>query len=134
MRGPAVTDLGVLVDPEELRRYNLDNLRDYWQSAASTFPSELAEVPADEVMDAETVTWFVLGPSRLHYTLGHGDIISKSAAGEYLAQIFPEYAELAHRAIRWRAGEAEQFTAADLATAGRSVSAVADDAWLRFGR
>lgn len=133
VRGPAVEDLAVRVDPEQLRRYNLDNLREYWQANAATFPSQLAGVAPDAIMDAETVSWFVLGPARLHYTLAHGGIISKAAAGEYLARLFPEYAGLAHRAVHWRAGKAERFTATDLAAAGNSVTAVADDAWRRFG-
>lgn len=133
VRGPAVEELGVTVDPEQLRRYNLDNLREYWQATVATFPAELVDVAPDAVMDGEIVSWFVLGPARLHYTLAHGDIISKAAAGQYLAQLFPEYAALAHRAARWRAGEADRFTATDLVTAGGSVNAVADDAWRRFG-
>lgn len=132
MRGPAVADLGIRVDQEQLRRYNLDNLREYWKSKAAMFPAASADVTPDQVMDAETVSWFVLDPARLHYPLAHGDITSKSAAGDYLAELFPEYADLAHRAIRWRAGEPEQFTAADLVAAGHSVNAVADDAWRRF--
>ncbi|MEH0842753.1 aminoglycoside adenylyltransferase domain-containing protein [Micromonospora sp. CPCC 205711] len=99
----------------------------------ATFPSELAGLAPDAVMDGKIVPWFVLGPARLHYTLAHGDITSKAAAGEYLAQLFPEYADLAHRAIRWRAGETEEFTATDVVIAGDSVNAVADDAWRRFG-
>jgi hypothetical protein len=133
VRGPAVAELGVRVDPEQLRRYNLDNLREYWQSTVAAFPSALADVAPDAAVDAETVSWFVLGPARQHYTLAHGDIISKAAAGEYLARLFPEYADLARRAVRLRAGEAERFTATDLATAGDSIDAVADDAWRRFG-
>ncbi|MFE9654572.1 aminoglycoside adenylyltransferase domain-containing protein [Micromonospora sp. NPDC006431] len=133
VRGPTVDELGVRVDPEQLRRYNLDNLREYWQSIVAAFPAELAGVAPDAVVDAGIVAWFVLGPARLHYTLAHGDIISKAAAGNYLAQLLPEYADLAYRTVRWRAGEAEQFTATDLVTAGDSVNAVADDAWRRFG-
>ncbi|MGR6319402.1 nucleotidyltransferase domain-containing protein [Micromonospora soli] len=133
VRGPAVASLGVRVDPEQLRRYNLHNLREYWQAAADGFPADLAGVAPDAILDAGTVSWFVLGPARLHYTLAHGDVISKAAAGEYLGQLFPEYADLAHRSVRWRAGEAERFTATDLITAGDSVHAVADDAWRRFG-
>ncbi|MEH1167715.1 aminoglycoside adenylyltransferase domain-containing protein [Micromonospora sp. CPCC 205539] len=133
VRGPAVADLGVQVDPEQLRRYNLDNLREYWQPTVAPLPSALADVAPDTAMSAETVAWFVLGPARLHYTLGHGDILSKAAAGEHLAQMFPEYAELARRAVRWRSGAAERFTATDLVAAAGSVNAVADDAWRRFG-
>ncbi|MCA2215428.1 nucleotidyltransferase domain-containing protein [Jidongwangia harbinensis] len=133
VRGPAVADLDVRVDRTKLRRYNLDNLRGYWQAAVATFPTELADTAPDEVLDPAVVTWFVHGPARLHHTLAHGDIIAKTAAGDYLAQLFPEYAALAHRANRWRAGAPEQFTVADLRTAGDSVNAVADDAWRRYG-
>jgi GNAT superfamily N-acetyltransferase len=31
----------------------------------------------------------VLGPARLHHTLAHGYVISKAAAGTYLAELFP---------------------------------------------
>ena len=133
VRGPAVADLGVRVDPAELRRYNLDNLRDYWGGEAAGIAAALAGVDPGAVMDAETVTWCVLGPARLHHTLAHGDVISKSAAGPYLARLFPEYADLAARAVRWRAGEPERFTAAHLTAAGHGITAVADDAWRRFG-
>ncbi|MEU0156891.1 nucleotidyltransferase domain-containing protein [Micromonospora fulviviridis] len=133
VRGPAVTELGVRVDPEQLRRYNLNNLREYWQSRVATFPAELAGMAAATAMDGGIVSWFVLGPARLHCTLAHGDIIFKAAAGDYLARLFPEYAHLARRAVRWRAGEAERFTAADLLAAADGVNAVAEDAWRRFG-
>ncbi|SCF39647.1 Nucleotidyltransferase domain-containing protein [Micromonospora mirobrigensis] len=133
VRGPEVPELGVRVDLEQLRRYNLENLRGYWRGTAATLSATLADVPGDQAVDAGTVVWCVLGPARLHYTLAHVDVISKAAAGAYLGELFPEYADLARRAVRWRAGEPERFTAADLALAGRSVDAVADDAWRRFG-
>lgn len=133
VRGPAVADLGVRVDPERLRRYNLDNLREYWQAKVTECRAELAGVDPDAVLDGAIVTWFVLGPARLHHTLAHGDVISKTAAGAYLARLFPGYAGLADRAVRWRTGAPERFTAADLLAAGDGVDAVAEDAWRRFG-
>ncbi|MET7965911.1 nucleotidyltransferase domain-containing protein [Micromonospora sp. NPDC005305] len=133
VRGPAVAELGVRVDPEQLRRYNLDNLREYWQATVTTFAADLADGDPTEVVDGGIVSWFVLGPARLHHTLAHGDVISKAAAGAYLADLFPEYAQLAWRAVGWRAGEARRFSSADLAAACDSVIAVADDAWHRFG-
>ncbi|MFC0029641.1 nucleotidyltransferase domain-containing protein [Micromonospora chaiyaphumensis] len=133
VRGPAVADLGVRVDPEQLRRYNLDNLREYWQPTMTAFAAELADMDPASVVDGGIVSWFVLGPARLHYTLACGDIISKAAAGSYLARLFPEHAQLARRAVGWRAGEAVQFTAADLVATGDSVNAVTEDAWCRFG-
>jgi hypothetical protein len=89
--------------------------------------------PSEETADAGSVAWLVLGPARLHYTLAHGDIIAKTAVGGYLAEIFPPYGELAGRAVRWRAGSAEEFTMADLLAAAESVDAVAEDARRRFG-
>jgi hypothetical protein len=103
-----------------------------WQPSIGTLHA-LADVDPDETMDAATVAWFALGPARPHYTLAYGEIISKARGAEYLGQLFPECAQLAYRAIRWHAGEAERFNAADLAAAGDSVNAVADNAWRRFG-
>ena len=134
VRGPAVADLDVRVDQEALRRYNLENLRDYWRASAESFGPALEKMPDDRVMDADTVTWFVLGPPRLHYTLEHGTVASKATAGAYLAELLPEYADLVRRSLRWRAGEAEQFGKADLAEAGRATIAVADSAWRKFGQ
>ena len=42
VRGPAVDELDVRVDQDELRRYNLDNLRDYWQGVAREIRSAVA--------------------------------------------------------------------------------------------
>jgi hypothetical protein len=133
VRGPAVAELRVRVDPEQLRRYNLDNLREYWQATVTTFATDLADEDPTGGVDGGIVSWFVLGPGRLHHTLAHGEVISKAAAGAYLADLFPEYAQLARRAVGWRAGEPEHFTTADLVAACDSVDAVADDAWRRFG-
>jgi Domain of unknown function (DUF4111) len=83
-------------------------------------------------VDAEYVTWVLLGPARLHYTLATTDIISKSDAGPYLVAHFPEYASLAERAIRWRGGEPGTFTAEDLSAAASLINLIADDAWKRW--
>jgi hypothetical protein len=131
VRGAA--DPGVRVDQENLRRYLLGNLSEYWQGQAGQIAAALANGEVtEEFVDPEIVSWVVLGPARLHYTLVYGDIISKSAAGGYLAKLFPEYADLADRAVRWRAGEPEQFTAADLDAAAQAVNAVAEDAHSRY--
>jgi hypothetical protein len=126
VRGPEVD---VEVSAEALRRYNLDNLRDYWQPLVAGLPDD---VPDDDPVPADSVVWLVLGPARLHHTLAHGDIISKAAAGGYRGSLFPPYADLADRAIAHRAGRSQTFTYADLRTAAASVNAVADDAWRRF--
>jgi nucleotidyltransferase-like protein len=119
----------VPVDPAALRRYNLDNLREYWQPTAAQVGPYVADLPDDAPVEAFAVEWMVLGPARLHYTLTHADVISKAAAGAYLAELFPQWGELARRAVRWRAERSETFTVADLKAAAESVNAVAEDAW-----
>jgi len=130
VRGPEVADLGIEVRPDAVRRFNLDNLRSYWQPLVADIPADL---PDDQPIPADPVVWTVLGPARLHHTLAFGDVISKAEAGAYLGSLFPAYAEIARRAIAHRAGEPQEFTLRDLRTAAASVHAVADDAWARFG-
>ena len=133
VRGPAVGELGVRVDLDALRAYNLDNLRTYWRAQVAGIRPYVADLDPAAAVDAEYLTWVVLGPARLHYTLATTDIISKSDAGAYVAAHFPDYASLAERAIGWRAGEPGTFTAEDLAAAASLIDAVAADAWKRWG-
>jgi hypothetical protein len=137
IRGPAVADLGVSVDPSALRRFNLDNLKTYWAPCADEVRAALRGVPDDAQagatdMAGEAVVWCVLGPARLHYTLANDDVVSKAGAGAYLAEIFPAHGPLADRAVRWRQGEPVTFTAADGRAAADSIDAVVADAWQRW--
>jgi hypothetical protein len=50
-----------------------------------------------------------------------------------VATLLPAYAALAERATRWRAGEPETFTAADLRASAELTDAVVADAWKRWG-
>lgn len=133
VRGPEVDELGIHVDSAALRRYNLENLRDYWKPAAPSIYQHVAELPADAPVDANAVAWCILGPARLHYTLAYEDITSKAGAAAHLAEIFPEWKALAHRAVQWRTGQEESFTAADLREVAHSINAVTGDAWKRWG-
>jgi hypothetical protein len=133
VRGPSASSLGVEVDLEALRTYNLSNLRTYWQGQAEAIRRFVAGVESGSEVDAEYAAWVLLGPARLHYTLAETDIISKSAAGAYVATRFPEYATLVERAVRWRGGAAETFTADDLSAAATLIDVVNDDAWGRWG-
>jgi hypothetical protein len=128
VRGPKPD---VEVDLAALCRYNLDNLREYWQPTAAEARSYVAELPDDAPVEAFAVEWLVLGPARLHYTLAHADVISKSAAGAYLAELFPAFGDLARRAVRWRAEQSGTFTVADLKAAAESVDIITEDAWRR---
>lgn len=133
VRGPAASELGVPVDPDALRAYVLDNLRTYWQAQVAGIRRYVADLDPAAPVDAGYVTWVALGPARLHYTLANTDIVSKPGAGRYVIAHFPDHASLAERAIRWKSGEPETFTAEDLAAAASLVDLVADDAWHRWG-
>jgi hypothetical protein len=133
VRGPAVGELGLRTDPAALRRWNLDNLRAYWQPWAEGARRETASWAANAPVDGEVVSWGVLGPARLHFTLASEDVTTKAGAGAYLARHFPAWAALADRALAWRGGGAGGFTVADLREAADAVDAVAADAWRRWG-
>ncbi|GHJ47819.1 hypothetical protein Cs7R123_51610 [Catellatospora sp. TT07R-123] len=132
LRGPEVSRLGIRPDPDGLRRYNLDNLRDYWQPLAAQIRMVTDGAPDDAPAPAEQVAWMMLGPPRLHYTLAHGGIVAKSAAAAYLGGLFPQWAEPADRAARHRAGADVAFTVADLRAGADMTDAVTADAWSRF--
>lgn len=133
IRGRAVADLGIGVDLAGLRRYNLDNLRTYWQPLADKVREHVRELDDESAVGGDGVAWIMLGPGRLHYTLAFEDIVSKARCAEYLATTFPSWAVLARRAARWRAGEKVGFTVKDLREGAASVDAVVEDAWARHG-
>ncbi|MDI1466134.1 nucleotidyltransferase domain-containing protein [Catellatospora sp. KI3] len=132
VRGPEAADLGIRPDPDGLRRYNLDNLREYWQPLAAQIRMFTDGSPDDTPVPADQVVWMLLGPARLHRTLAHGDIITKSAAAAYLGEHFPQWAEPADRAARHRSGQDVTFTIADLRAGADLTDAVTTDAWSRF--
>lgn len=133
MRGLSTPDLDVRVDPHRLRRWNLDNLRSYWQPLAERIRQEVAGRAATEIADSDSVMWAVLGPPRLHYTLATGDVMSKTGGGRYAAQQFPAWGKLAAQAVACRAGQPVEFVTTDALAAAAMVDAVVEDAWRRWG-
>jgi hypothetical protein len=134
MRGPAPADLGLHVDPQRVRRWNLDNLKAYWQPLAAQIRQAVAGRADDATANPVGVVWAVLGPARLHYTLACGEVTSKSGAGRYAAERFPAWAELVRRALAWRdSPDSVGFVTTDAVAAAAMIDAVVDDAWRRFG-
>ncbi|WP_345636577.1 nucleotidyltransferase domain-containing protein [Rugosimonospora acidiphila] len=134
VRGPATANLDLRVDPDRLRRWNLDNLKEYWQPLAWQVRQAVAERADDAVAHPVGVVWAVLGPGRLHYTLATGQVASKSEAGVYTAGRFPEWAELIERSLAWRRGHEDvSFVTTDAVAAAALIDAVVEDAWLRWG-
>ena len=75
------------------------------------------------------VTFALLGPGRLHYTITTGGLLTKTAAADYTARHFPEYAEPLARAKSWRLGDdTVQFMVPDAQAACGLIDAVTADA------
>ena len=97
VHGPAIQDLDVYADEQELRRYSHRNLTEYWEP-------HLTKVGEDREQAGrpDQVEWFVLGISRLHHVLATGTQTSKDGAGHYALEVFGKE--------RWRPVVAEALT------------------------
>ncbi|MFJ4689623.1 aminoglycoside adenylyltransferase domain-containing protein [Streptomyces sp. NPDC088789] len=133
VRGPAVDALGLVDDPEAVRRYNLENLRSFWQPLAEDVRTHVRELAEDAPADPEMMAWMMLGPARLHYTLETGSIVSKAGAATYVCERFPEWAGLAQKAASWREGATVAFVSADAIAAAASIDVIAENAWKNYG-
>lgn len=66
------------------------------------------------------------------YTIATGGLLAKTAAADYTARHFPDYAELLARAKAWRLGDdAVQFMVPDGYASCDLIDAVAADAGCR---
>lgn len=90
-----------------------DDLIDFWAPVGDSAEAELAGRKPRDAVRPETVRWLALGPIRLVETMESGHIVSKTAAARAAAERWPEHADLLDRAVRDRAGERQDFTAAD---------------------
>lgn len=128
LRGPAPAELMPQPDPAAVRVWLLGNLRGYWSDEADEREKILTARPAGQPARAEGVCWLVLGAPRLHATLATGEVISKTAAGQYAARHWPAHAELARQCVAARAGADVAFTTVDALAAVALVRAVVADA------
>jgi hypothetical protein len=109
VHGPAVQDLDVRADEQELRRYSHRNLTEYWAPLLTQLEEDRERAGRPDVVE-----WFVLGIPRLHHVVATGTQTSKDGAGHHALEVFgkqrwrPVVAEaLTHRAL----GEASGFWA-----------------------
>ncbi|HEX8803324.1 MAG TPA: aminoglycoside adenylyltransferase domain-containing protein [Acidimicrobiales bacterium] len=107
VRGPAAPE--VWHDDAVLRAWVLDNLRSYW---ATWVARQQKLVGRGTMMLSDwAITWGVLGLPRLHKTLATGQVISKTAAGEYaLATFADSWSPIIREALRIRTGGAQAPT------------------------
>jgi predicted nucleotidyltransferase len=103
--GQKAADLGAAPDPAWLREWNLGNLESYWLPWAADARIRLAARDPEEPLPASVMSWGLLGPGRLHYTIATGGLIGKTATADYTARLFPEFAELLAMAKAWRLGD-----------------------------
>ena len=101
IRGPGRTGLHVVTDVDDRRAFVRGNVSTYWRSVADMVAAALADTDRTE-FSAATTEWCVLGIARMFVTYRTGDVVSKSAAGEFLAAEAPEYRSLVGRAIEIR--------------------------------
>lgn len=119
VRGRPVTDWELDPEPERLRPWVANNLREYWSPLAaqlhtaptaarrlqnrllnglvSRLPAQLTGRPRQ--LSAGTVEWCLLGPARMHHTLMTGEIIGKAEAGRHVLTAFPKHAPITEVAL-----------------------------------
>ncbi|MFF2651652.1 aminoglycoside adenylyltransferase domain-containing protein [Streptomyces sp. NPDC058045] len=102
LRGPDPALLTVDTDPVGLARWTDRNLDLYWRpwwrrSSRLGTPAGLA------CLGSWAPAWGVLGVSRMHCTLATGEIVSKSAAGDYARDVFgPRWHRILDECLRIR--------------------------------
>lgn len=109
--GPPIESLGIWTSHARLLDSTRNNLDTYWRSTAeavTAMPSEAAHEWA--------CCWCVLGVARLHHLLVTGDMTTKSAAGRWGLEFYPErFGRVLREALRIREGGPEEY--ADESTA-----------------
>ncbi|WP_166975177.1 nucleotidyltransferase domain-containing protein [Brevibacterium atlanticum] len=119
VRGRPIADWELDAEPDRLRPWVKENLREYWsplaaqlRTAASSshrFQNRLLDgvvnrLPArltgrPRLLSAATVEWCLLGPARMHHTLMTGEIIGKEEAGRRVLDTFPQHSPITEVAL-----------------------------------
>jgi len=85
VRGPSLAAGSVWFDAGALRRWNLDNLEQYWRRRLDVWKQM---DPTEELARHEYgLQWLVLGVPRLHYTMATLEVTSKTEAGRYALDV-----------------------------------------------
>jgi hypothetical protein len=102
VRGPSLEPENVWFDAGALRRWNVDNLDQYWRRQVDAWRQA---DPTEELVRHEYgLQWLVLGVPRLHYTIATLQVASKTMAGRYaLGVVDRRWHPVIHTAITLRA-------------------------------
>lgn len=100
----------------ELAQFCKQNLATYWSGVVDQWRAALDTGRlTDDDVDTYSVVWTVLGPPRLVVTIETGEVVSKTASGQFAAERWPEHGSLIERALSSRAGGLETFGLPDAA-------------------
>ena len=124
VRGAEAKSLGAAPDAGEFKSWSRGNLEGYWRMRALQVRQALSERDPNEEFPPYFAVWFGTGPGRLHRTIATGEVISKTQAADYTADLFPKYADLLARAKASRLGdESVSFTMSE----GRMFADLVDE-------
>lgn len=124
VRGDSPGQLGVHVDVDERRAWVRENLQTYWRGVGERLRSAIEAEPERRTATSDVLEWVALGVARMLYTWETGDVASKSAAGQWVAERAPDFADLLSAAVALRASPG-LVTSSQLLEAVALVDAVA---------
>jgi hypothetical protein len=105
VRGPSLEAGSVWFDAGALRRWNIDNLEQYWRRQVDAW--QQVDPTEEQVRHEYGLQWLVLGVPRLHYTVATLQVTSKTKAGHYaLGVVERRWHPVIHTAIALRGDRA----------------------------
>ena len=102
-------ELGIWTSQDALVGFTRDNLDTYWRSNAEA----LAAMPREGASE-DACEWCVLGVARLHHLLVTGEMTTKSGAGRWGLDHYPErFHRVLREALRIRSGGGDEYRGDD---------------------
>lgn len=103
--GPPIESLGIWTSQARLLAFTRNNVDTYWRGNAEA----LTAMPSEGARE-EACCWCVLGVARLHHLLVTGSMTTKSAAGRWGLEIYPErFHQVLREALRIREGGPDEY-------------------------
>ena len=101
LTGAPVEQLDINVDGDALCTYCRRNLAHYWRPQVERL-AELAAVESLVEWVANQVSWIALGVPRLLASIATGEVLSKTGAGRYALERFPEWHDVLEASLEQR--------------------------------
>jgi hypothetical protein len=102
LRGEPPEALGVYVDDADRRSFVRENVDTYWRGIVDALHAGIDADTTSTEADGAILEWVALGIARMLYTWETGDVVSKSAAGRWAAEL-PSYPSVFDQAVERRA-------------------------------